>query len=93
MRLQTTLVSVPLLFLPPVRAFGNARRRGFAVDPRDRILLFTSRCAAATGLLPLPVREEELCNDDPVQEPESPHGGFPKPGLDKQETVLRVLVR
>ena len=92
MRLQTTIVSVPLLFFPPVSALWDGRRSGGAIHPCDRIFLFACRTTTSTGLLPLPIREEELCNDDSVQEPESPHGALPKPGLDKQEAILGMLV-
>ena len=92
MRLQTTIVSVPLLFFPPVSALWDGRRSGGAIHPCDRIFLFACRTTASTSLLPLPVREKELGNDDSAQEPESPHGALPEPGLDQQEAILGVLM-
>ena len=84
---------ITLLLLPPFRAFWDCRRGRGAIDPRDRVLFFASRAATSTSLLPFPIREEELGDDDSVQEPESPKRALPKPALDKQETIFRMLVR
>ena len=78
---------------PPRGRLGDVARLRRAVQTSDGVFFRARRCAAPAGRLARAVREVQISDHDPIQEPEAPQSTPSEPALYQHEPVLRMAFR